>query len=1844
MWRRALGAGLGAALAAASFASAFTFAAVTPTAAAAGANETRGGFVAQVGQALCLVAESGAAQKFSDVPPSDPDFGYIMAASQEGWLSGYPNGTFQPEGTLTREQMAKVEVIALGLGSEAAALQNQKPNYSDADTIGRWAWGYVNEASAIGILQGFTDGAFGPNETFTTAQATDALAELTAYVSAHQGPAVAGVTPGSGALGATVSVSGSGFCGATGVAFGTGAATSYTVNSWSSLTATAPSGSGTVDLVVTTPKGMSAKGSQDLFAYTGPAGGGAPAPTPTGGGAPTVVTYSVTSVSSPSAITVTAGTPLNAVSLPATVQATLSNGTQLGMDVTWNGGSPAYNGDQAGTYDFSGTLTLPAGVTNPGGVTASQSVTVQAGPPAAGNSTLTAVYATVTAGPGDLNLTAQIEDQYGNPVSGLTPAQFSFSSSDANASLTPVSVMATTPGTYQIVLTDEDANGGAPQTITATVDGVAPSTGVTVQAAAPYSMAVAPQGVVDIAAGVPETVTFSVEDMYGNPVPGAEIDLAANPTLQGADLTSGPVYTGANGEASAVYEDTQAGDSGTVQGTVYGTSVTGASGTLTIVAQQPPAQADSSVQPASQTVVAGGGNVSLTVVLGDVYGNPVSGLGTAAFQVVSSDAMAGSSGSLAPSVVESPQGTYTLTMTDTDTNGGAPQTLSVSVLGVPIGTSQLTVEPAAPAMISVVSPTSPTDVTAGHGQDVTFEVEDTYHNPVPGVQVDFAATSSLKSAGLSVPNARTGGTGQATVTYTDMTAGDAGQVLGTIDTTPIAASSPTLTILAETTANTGHSSLSATTPVQAAPQDVTLMAQVGDAYGNPITDLVPADFAVTSSALGSITPDSIQQTSTPGTYQIVLTDEDANGGAAQTFTVSVNGVALPTAQVTVTPAAAAQISVVSPAGSTNVTAGKNQTVTFAVTDQYGNPVPGETVDFSVNGSLDSKGLSVISGKTNSSGKVSVVYNDTQGGDMGDLIGTDGALTASVQLTVVAGKVSAGESSVSPATQTVQAATGDVLLSVTAEDASGNPVDGLTAKDFKVTSDDAAVGTLQIVSATESTPGHYAVSLTDTDVNSGNPQTLSTTAAGASLNTVEVTVTAAAPQTIAIVSPTSATQVTAGTPEDVTFLVQDQYGNPVPAALVEFTAQGTLSPSDLTSSVKTGADGQAMAVYTDTVEGDSGMVQGTLYGTSTSAESGTLTIAAAAPVKADSKVKPASQTVTAGPGDVSLTIKVADKYGNEISGLGVTDFQITSSDPKVGTMTPDSVTETATPGTYTVVLTDEDAQNGAPQTLQTAVDGVALNSVMATVNPAAPSIITETSPKGDQTVPAGTSVAVDFTVTDAYGNPTQDVQVDFTSTLPQPDASYAPNMMTDTSGELTEFVVDGTAGDTGTLTGTIDGTSISASSPAITIIPAGVYAAHSSVAPATQTDVAGSNNVKLTVQVADEYNNPINSLSKTDFTVDDPSATLESVMKTAAGTYTLKLTDTTAGTQNVTVSVDSVALNPVSVTITAASAASITLGAPLNPKSIPAGGSQGVSFLVKDQYGNPVDGQQVDFTTDPNGLAGDLSVPNAKTGPNGYANVSFQGDTHAGDTVTVTGQIDGQPSETATSAQITVIAGPAYQGTVTPAHQTVKAGPGDVTLTIAVEDQYGNPVTGLDGTDFTIASDDAKVGTMTPTVVEGPLGTYTATLTDEDADSGSHQTISTTVDTVSLNTVKVKVKPGDPAQVSPELPLTSVTLEPGHSADATFLVTDAYGNPLPNVHVDFAIANPSNFGSGTIPAGDLNSSSGQTAGDGTVRVTLTVPSYGAGGATQLDDYGVVTCTVHNTSITGTSVYFAIHVVP
>ncbi|HWX73703.1 MAG TPA: IPT/TIG domain-containing protein [Solirubrobacteraceae bacterium] len=169
-------------------------------------------------------------------------------------------------------------------------------------------------------------------------------------------PSVSGVNPTEGpeAEGTSVEISGSGFTGATAVSFGATSAVSFKVNSGSSITATAPKGSGTVDVTVTTPVSTSAATAADHYTFQPPPTVSSVTPnagTEKGG---TEVTIAGTNFTSGS--TVKFGTnPATGVKMNSSESLTATSpagtlGTMVDVTVTTAGGTSATSSNDLYTY------------------------------------------------------------------------------------------------------------------------------------------------------------------------------------------------------------------------------------------------------------------------------------------------------------------------------------------------------------------------------------------------------------------------------------------------------------------------------------------------------------------------------------------------------------------------------------------------------------------------------------------------------------------------------------------------------------------------------------------------------------------------------------------------------------------------------------------------------------------------------------------------------------------------------------------------------------------------------------------------------------------------------------------------------------------------------------------------------------------------------------------------------------------------------------------------------------------------------------------------------------------------------------------------------------------------------------------------------------------------------------------------------------------------------------------------------------------------------------------------------------------------------------------------------
>ena len=87
----------------------------------------------------------------------------ISTMANAGILDGYEDGSFHPNGYITRAEFATIAVRFFDLSYQGEDL------FPDID--GHWAQEYINQAADAGIIEGYPDGTFGPQKQITRAEA-----------------------------------------------------------------------------------------------------------------------------------------------------------------------------------------------------------------------------------------------------------------------------------------------------------------------------------------------------------------------------------------------------------------------------------------------------------------------------------------------------------------------------------------------------------------------------------------------------------------------------------------------------------------------------------------------------------------------------------------------------------------------------------------------------------------------------------------------------------------------------------------------------------------------------------------------------------------------------------------------------------------------------------------------------------------------------------------------------------------------------------------------------------------------------------------------------------------------------------------------------------------------------------------------------------------------------------------------------------------------------------------------------------------------------------------------------------------------------------------------------------------------------------------------------------------------------------------------------------------------------------------------------------------------------------------------------------------------------------------
>jgi hypothetical protein len=257
---------------------------------------SRAQFVKMADAAFDIPSATPALPTYPDVLSETSYFyGYIEGATAAGLIGGYPDGLFRPGASITRQQaiaiVAREAAAANGFNLEALYTQAEADavlaGFADGSAVSAGLRKAVAFAAEYGIASGNASGGLRPQASVTRIQAAALLIRAGA-------PRIASISPHSGSAsgGTSVTITGIGFAGLSeqgAVRFGMNDALSYTVDSPTQITATAPAGgAGTsVPISVTNPAGTLTAVSADLYSYvfttptvtsvtpgSGPVGGG----------------------------------------------------------------------------------------------------------------------------------------------------------------------------------------------------------------------------------------------------------------------------------------------------------------------------------------------------------------------------------------------------------------------------------------------------------------------------------------------------------------------------------------------------------------------------------------------------------------------------------------------------------------------------------------------------------------------------------------------------------------------------------------------------------------------------------------------------------------------------------------------------------------------------------------------------------------------------------------------------------------------------------------------------------------------------------------------------------------------------------------------------------------------------------------------------------------------------------------------------------------------------------------------------------------------------------------------------------------------------------------------------------------------------------------------------------------------------------------------------------------------------------------------------------------------------------------------------------------------------------
>lgn len=1213
------------------------------------------------------------------------------------------------------------------------------------------------------------------------------------------------------------------------------------------------------------------------------------------------------------------------------------------------------------------------------------------------------------------------------------------------------------------------------------------------------------------------TLTVTARDANGNPVSGATVVLAA--TGSGNTLTQPLGVTNASGVATGTLSATTTG-ARTISATVNGVALTATSSVTVVPGAVSPTL--SIITGIPTTLVAGVEVSAVTVTARDGLGNAVPGATVVLAATGSNNTI------VQPAGVTNASGVATGSFGSTVAES---KTLSATINGVALSsTVTVGVTPGAISAARSLVAAAPTSLVAGSGTStITVTARDANDNVIAGANVVLAATGAgntlvqptgpTDALGIAAGSISSSASGSKTITAT----------IGGIAITQTATVNVTAGSLS-TTQSTLESDLSSV----AAGDSVTLTVTARDANGNPISGLAVV-IAATGDGNTITQPASVTNANGVATGRVLSTVAQT-----KTITATVNDQALvQSAVVTFTPAAVSgTASTVTIAPTTIAADGSNATITVTVRDRFANAISGASVMLAASGTGNAltQPASVTDANGVATGSISATMVGTKliSATVGAL-----ALADTVSLTVTPGSISAAQSSVSIDPTVLTAGAESATITVTARDGNGNLVPGATVVL-------AATGSGNTLTQPALVTGANGVATGSIASTGAGTKTISATVGGVLVTqTVSLTVTPAAISETTSTLTASTSTVTAGTGSStITVTARDAFGNAVAGATVVLSATGTGNTLTQPASV-TNALGVATGSFASSTS-EAKTISATAGGVAL-AQSVAITVVPDVASPITSTVTISSSTLVAGSDTATVTVTARDGSGNVVPGVTIV---LESVSPGLVLLQPAAVTDGNGVSIGRVVGTLAGAK-----TITATLNGVAVNATAGvTVTPAGVSADSSSVLANPSTLQAG-AIASEIVVTarDAFGNLIANATVVLTATGTD-NTLTQPTNATDANGR-TSGTFTSTAVGAKIISATINGVALLATDT-ITVSPAAVSGAQSSIALSASSITAGGAAGTITVNARDAFGNAISGATVVlDATGTSNTLTQPAALTDATGQATGTIASTIAGDRIISASINGTPVStPQTLTVNAAavSATQSTLGS--DPASIVAGiGTSTIIVRARDQFGNNVAGASVALIA--NGRSNTLTQPEGVTDADGLA------------TGTLTSTVAESKSITAIVNGVTLASG--LQITVTPgtvsaansglsvSPSSLTAGAGSSIITVTARDANNNVIPGA-----TVAlAATGATGTLTqPTDVTTAAGVATGAFA---ANTVGVRTISATVNGVAINAtanITVSAAPFSAAQTTIGLSPTSIVAG-ASGTTVTVTVRDAFDNAI-----------------------------------------------------------------------------------